>query len=113
MRLTIALAIFDSIPASVLDDEAAVRGALARAVAEGGFSLRELVVVRFEPQGVTGAAVVGESHLTIHTWPEEGKAFIDIASCGPPEGVARALLAFEAALPGARRVDLEERTLGG
>ena len=62
--------------------------------------------------GVTGAAIVGESHVTIHTWPEEGKAFVDVASCGDPAGVERALAAIERALPGARRVDMELRSLG-
>jgi S-adenosylmethionine decarboxylase len=112
MRLTVGLAIFEGSPREALDDEDLVRAALVRAVEAGGFSLYDLRIVRFVPQGLTGAAIVGESHLTIHTWPEEGKAFVDVASCGDPAGVERALAAFEQALPGARRVDLELRTMG-
>ena len=37
---------------------------------------------RFAPQGVSGAVVIAESHLTIHTWPELGYAAIDFFTCG-------------------------------
>lgn len=33
-------------------------------------------------QGVTGVALLAESHISIHTWPEEGVAAIDIFVCG-------------------------------
>jgi S-adenosylmethionine/arginine decarboxylase-like enzyme len=33
-----------------------------------------LTVHRFEPQGVTAIALLAESHLSIHTWPEHGYA---------------------------------------
>ncbi len=38
--------------------------------------------VQFHPQGVTGVLVLSESHLTIHTYPEEGFAAIDCYTCG-------------------------------
>lgn len=31
--------------------------------------------------GVTGVTIIAESHITIHTYPEKDKAFIDIFSC--------------------------------
>src|SRR5262245_38795944 len=36
----------------------------------------------FEPMGVTGVVVVEESHLSIHTWPENGYAAVDFFTCG-------------------------------
>ncbi|HMP04308.1 MAG TPA: S-adenosylmethionine decarboxylase [Gemmatales bacterium] len=81
-------------------------------VEAGGVSLRELVTVQFVPHGVTGTAVVGESHLSIHTWPEEGRAFVDVASCKDREGVTRAVAAMLEAFPGARLATLDERELG-
>ena len=36
----------------------------------------------FHPQGVTGVMVLATSHISIHTWPEEGYAAIDIYTCG-------------------------------
>jgi len=32
--------------------------------------------------GVTVAAIILESHITIHTWPEYGFATVDVYSCG-------------------------------
>ncbi len=37
---------------------------------------------KFSPQGVTGVAVLAESHISIHTWPELGYAAMDIFTCG-------------------------------
>jgi S-adenosylmethionine decarboxylase len=37
---------------------------------------------QFSPQGVSGVAVIAESHFSIHTWPEYGYAAIDIFTCG-------------------------------
>lgn len=36
----------------------------------------------FNPYGVSGAVVISESHLTIHTWPEYGYAAVDLFTCG-------------------------------
>ena len=31
---------------------------------------------KFVPQGVTGFALLADSHLSIHTWPEKGVAYM-------------------------------------
>ena len=36
----------------------------------------------FNPWGVSGAVIIQESHLTIHTWPEYGYAAVDLFTCG-------------------------------
>lgn len=38
--------------------------------------------IQFSPQGVTGVLVLSESHLSIHTYPEEGFAAVDCYTCG-------------------------------
>ena len=44
---------------------------------------------QFNPIGVSGALVLAESHLTIHTWPEvDGYCAIDIFTCGPTDNFA-------------------------
>lgn len=35
-----------------------------------------------EGGGVSGVAVLAESHISIHTWPERGYAALDIFMCG-------------------------------
>ena len=37
---------------------------------------------QFSPVGVTGIAILSESHLSIHTWPNEGYVAADIFTCG-------------------------------
>src|ERR671939_1625319 len=46
--------------------------------------LLDLKVYPFSPVGVTGIAIVSESHLVIHTWPEHGYAAVDLFTCGAP-----------------------------
>ena len=37
---------------------------------------------RFSPQGVSGVAVLAESHISVHTWPEAEYAAFDVFMCG-------------------------------
>jgi S-adenosylmethionine decarboxylase len=111
MQLFVALAIFDGVPRDFLDDPAALRAALESAVTRGEFTLHQSVVVKFQPQGVTACAVVGESHLALHTWPEEGRLFFDVATCGPRQGTRAAIDAILAALPAGRLAVLDERVI--
>ncbi|MCP4656572.1 MAG: adenosylmethionine decarboxylase [bacterium] len=37
---------------------------------------------QFEPRGVSGTVVIAESHLSIHTWPQNGYVAVDIYTCG-------------------------------
>ncbi|MEB3322806.1 MAG: adenosylmethionine decarboxylase [Synechococcaceae cyanobacterium] len=65
-----------------LDDEAFLRDAITTAAKRAGATLLHLVSHRFEPQGVTGLALLAESHISIHTWPESGYAAVDVFTCG-------------------------------
>jgi S-adenosylmethionine decarboxylase len=96
-------------PFARLNDEGAVDAALRAGVVAGRFTELHRATVRFSPHGVTGASIVGESHLAIHTWPEEGRAFVDVASCSSQESVTRALEAIAAALGPCRVAVLEVR----
>ncbi|WP_437730904.1 S-adenosylmethionine decarboxylase [Sorangium sp. So ce1335] len=109
MQLFIALALFEGCPFDFLNSPAALRGALEAAVAAGSFTLLEMVVVPFSPQGITACAVVGESHVALHSWPESGRLFVDIASCSTLESVRRAVTAIGSTLPEGRLATLDER----
>jgi S-adenosylmethionine decarboxylase len=37
---------------------------------------------QFEPRGVTGFLLLAESHISVHTFPEEKLATLDIFTCG-------------------------------
>ena len=68
---------------------------LAAANASGATVLGESFH-QFSPQGVSGALIIAESHLTIHTWPEHGYAGADIFTCGTrvqPEKAAEVIIA--------------------
>jgi S-adenosylmethionine decarboxylase len=66
-----------------LDDAKLVKQALLDAVVACGANLLNLYVHDFgEGSGVTGVAVLSESHISIHTWPETGYAALDVYTCG-------------------------------
>ena len=37
---------------------------------------------KFDPYGVTAVALLAESHISIHTWPEKNMAVCDVFTCG-------------------------------
>ena len=65
-----------------LNDEAYIRTTLTSSAKIAGATLINLVTHSFKPQGVTGLALLAESHISIHTWPEIGYAAIDVFTCG-------------------------------
>ena len=48
----------------------------------GSLTLLKMQLHQFEPFGVSGVAVLAESHISIHTWPEKSYAALDIFVCG-------------------------------
>ena len=43
----------------------------------------KLITVKFDSNGgISGVAVLAESHISVHTWPERGYAAFDIFMCG-------------------------------
>lgn len=65
-----------------LNDEALVREALVNAAEKAGATLLNVYTHAFQPQGVTGFALLAESHISIHTWPECDFASVDAFTCG-------------------------------
>ncbi len=69
--------------AGSLDDCAIVEAVLRRAAAACGATLLHLHLHRFSLNGgVSGVAVLAESHISVHTWPEYGYAAFDVFMCG-------------------------------
>jgi len=65
-----------------LNDELYLRCQLNTAAKLAEASVLNIVSNKFEPCGVTAIALLAESHLSIHTWPESQYSAIDIFTCG-------------------------------
>ncbi|MEL3889677.1 adenosylmethionine decarboxylase [Ferrovibrio sp. MS7] len=66
-----------------LDNLALVKQTLTEAVEAIGATLLNIDLHHFEPNGgISGVAVLAESHMSIHSWPEKGYAALDVFVCG-------------------------------
>ena len=68
--------------AEELNDEGFARDILYQASKSANSTLIALHSHKFAPQGVTAIALLAESHISIHTWPEKGMAVCDVFTCG-------------------------------
>ena len=77
---------------TLLDDESHIRNVLVHAAHLCESTLLDVSSHKFDPQGVTAIALLAESHISIHTWPEKGMAVCDVFTCGdhtrPQSGVS-------------------------
>lgn len=82
-----------------LTDVTHVEACLIAAAAATGATLLEVRLHSFGPgQGVTGVAMLAESHISIHTWPEHGTACVDIFLCAKTQDLQAGLDAIVALL---------------
>lgn len=66
-----------------LDNLQLIEQTLRDCVDVAGATLLHIHLHHFEPNGgVSGVAVLSESHISIHSWPERGYAALDIFMCG-------------------------------
>lgn len=79
---------------STLNSMEKIRKIAHELVAHLGATLIKDCYHQFEPIGITYIAVISTSHFSIHTWPENGYAAIDIFSCSQtvPEESAQFLI---------------------
>ena len=69
-------------PSDLLDNEEHIRLSLYVAAKKSKSELLNINAHKFDPQGVTGLAMLADSHISIHTWPEKNLAMCDIFTCG-------------------------------
>jgi S-adenosylmethionine decarboxylase len=77
-----------------MTDRDVIEGALRTAAAACGATVLSIQIHEFgESAGITGVAILAESHITIHTWPEIDYAAFDIFVCGTcdPDKATQAL----------------------
>lgn len=66
-----------------LDDIEYMEEALRKAIKVCGATLLHIHLHHFgEGYGVSGVAVLAESHISVHTWPERDFAAFDVFMCG-------------------------------
>jgi|TARA_A200000113_G_scaffold175500_1_gene160675 S-adenosylmethionine decarboxylase len=69
-------------PWEALNDDAYIKHCLVEASKWGKATMLNVTSHKFFPQGLTAFALLSESHISIHTWPEKGMAVCDVFTCG-------------------------------
>ncbi|HEX2593736.1 MAG TPA: adenosylmethionine decarboxylase [Rhizomicrobium sp.] len=78
--------IIDLWEAEHLGDRDRMEQALIDAVKAAGATLLHIHLHTFtDGGGISGVAVLAESHISVHTWPEKGYAAFDVFMCGDAE----------------------------
>jgi S-adenosylmethionine decarboxylase len=78
--------LLDLFGASHLNDIARIEQAMRDIVSACGATLLHIHLHHFSPSGgVSGVAVLAESHISVHTWPERDYAAFDVFMCGDAE----------------------------
>ena len=89
--------IIDLWEAEGLGDRDRIEQALIDAVNAAGATLLHIHLHTFsDGGGVSGVAVLAESHISVHTWPEKGYAAFDVFMCGDAQP-RKAMDVFKAA----------------
>ena len=75
--------LIDLYDAEGLDDLDRMEDTLRDCVEKSGATLLHFHLHHFTPNdGISGVAVLAESHISVHTWPEAGYAAFDAFMCG-------------------------------
>lgn len=110
MRFAGTHLILDLWDASNLSDGEIVEAGLRQAAKEAGATLLNLDLHHFTPNGgITGVAILAESHISIHTWPERAYAAVDVFMCGDAEPYKAVEVLREAFQPGQMTVSEHRR----
>lgn len=105
------LADFYGCSPALLDDGARLTDLAMSAVVRSGATILGHHTHQFDPQGVTIVIAIAESHLALHTWPENGYVALDYFTCGDRVVPGKAIDLLREALAPAR-VELREIVRG-
>jgi S-adenosylmethionine decarboxylase len=108
IRLFLIVAMLSSCSADMLNDDEYLDQVLRSAVRRAKLTILSTHIKRFHPQGVTGIAVLGESHIAVHSWPEHGQLFIDIATCSTRQSASIAFQEILSHFPGGSVASYQE-----
>jgi S-adenosylmethionine decarboxylase proenzyme len=97
--------------AEVLKDLGKVRDEMMEAARRAQTTIVTTIFHEFSPSGISGVVVISASHLSIHTWPENRYAAVDIFWCGA-EVQPQAAIDHLALMFGAERIAVVELKRG-
>lgn len=103
--------IIDLYDAVRLDDLDYIKQTMIDCVTAAGATLLHIHLHPFEPNGgVSGVAVLAESHISIHSWPERSYAALDVFMCGDAQPARCVDVLKKAFRPG--RIEVQELLRG-
>lgn len=76
------LADFFGCSEKILSSETSIKNYMHEAAKRANATIVSEEFHKFNPWGISGAIIIQESHLTIHTWPEYQYAAVDLFTCG-------------------------------
>ena len=81
---------------NLLNDGIALQKVMERGIQRAGMTILNIFQHCFHPQGLTIVIALSESHVSCHTWPEEGCIAIDVYTCGEgnPKLIALEILKY-------------------
>ncbi len=69
--------------APLLHRQKDIEALLTEGIQKFKLELKSINSYQFEPAGVTAIAIIGASHVAVHTYPEAGHLSLDIFTCSP------------------------------
>jgi len=81
---------------NLLNDAISIQEAMERGIQRAKMTILNTFTHCFLPQGCTIVIALAESHVSCHTWPENGCIAIDVYTCGEknPKIIAIELLKY-------------------
>ena len=81
---------------SLLNDVISLQEAMERGINRAKMTILNTFSHCFLPQGCTVVIALAESHVSCHTWPEEGCIAVDVYTCGEgnPKLIALEILQY-------------------
>ena len=92
-----------------LDDAHYIARIVETACIVGGATVLQISQHQFEPQGVTVVALLAESHVAVHTYPEERSYMVDVCTCGDTADAAAIARNIRDVLGGSGRLRFARR----
>src|SRR3989304_6478655 len=76
---------------NTLEHTVILKDAMQRAALSGKATVVSEIFQQFSPHGISGIFIVKESHISVHTWPEDNYCAIDIFTCGKEMNIDKVL----------------------